>query len=146
MSRAHHQAGAEPSQRMLRVGELIRHATAQLFSRSEISDPVLEKHIVTVSRVKMSPDLKLATIYVMPLGGADEPEVLGALDRHKRFLRGELAHKVNLRFAPEIRFRIDDSFDNVSRIDALLNSERVQRDLQPRAESEDHSTGDHPEQ
>lgn len=140
MSRAHHQIGAEPSQRMLRVGELIRHATAQLFARGEIDDPVLEKHVVTVSRVKMSPDLKLATIYVMPLGGADEPEVLGALDRHKKFLRGELAHRVNLKFAPEVRFRIDDSFDNVSRIDALLSSERVKRDLQPHTDSEeDHS-------
>jgi ribosome-binding factor A len=128
VSREHHSGGA-PSQRMLRVGELIRHATAQLFSRGEISDPILEKHVVTVSRVKMSPDLKLATIYVMPLGGADETEVLTALDRHKKFLRGELAHTVNLKFAPELRFRIDDTFDNVSRIDALLKSERVQRDL-----------------
>ena len=134
MSRTHHQPGGEPSQRMLRVGELIRHAAAQLLARGEISDPVLEKHVVTVSRVKMSPDLKLATIYVMPLGGADEPEVLTALERHKKFLRGELAHKVNLKFAPEVRFRIDDSFDNVSRIDALLNSERVRRDLAPHAE------------
>ncbi|HTO79104.1 MAG TPA: 30S ribosome-binding factor RbfA [Methylocystis sp.] len=134
MSRTHHQPGAEPSQRMLRVGELVRHAAAQLLSRGEISDPVLEKHVVTVSRVKMSPDLKLATIYVMPLGGADEPEVLAALDRHKKFLRGELAHQVNLKFAPEVRFRIDDTFDNASRIDALLNSERVRRDLSPHAE------------
>jgi ribosome-binding factor A len=131
MSRTHHQPGAEPSQRMLRVGELIRHASAQLLARGEINDPVLEKHVVTVSRVKMSPDLKLATIYVMPLGGADEPEVLEALERHKKFLRGELGHKVNLKFAPEVRFRIDDSFDNVSRIDALLNSDRVRRDLAP---------------
>jgi len=138
MSRTHHQIGAAPSQRMLRVGELIRHAAAQLLSRGEINDPVLEHHVVTVSRVKMSPDLKLATIYVMPLGGADETEVLTALDRHKKFLRGELAHKVNLKFAPDVRFRIDDSFDNVSRIDALLNTDRVKRDLKPRAELEDH--------
>jgi len=117
---------------MLRVAELVRHAAAQLLSRGEIGDPVLEKHVVTVSRVKMSPDLKLATIYVMPLGGKDEAEVLAALDRHKRFLRGEIAHQVNLKFAPEVRFRIDDSFDNVSRIDALLNSERVRRDLDRR--------------
>lgn len=114
---------------MLRVAELVRHATAQLLSRGEIADPVLERHVVTVSRVKMSPDLKLATIYVMPLGGKDEDDVLGALERHKKFLRGEIAHDVNLKFAPEVRFRIDDSFDNVSRIDALLNSERVKRDL-----------------
>lgn len=142
MSRSHHAHGAEPSQRMLRVGELIRHAAAQLLARGEISDPMLEKHVVTVSRVKMSPDLKLATLYVMPLGGADEAEVLKALDRHKKFLRGELAHEVNLKFAPEVRFRIDDSFDNVSRIDALLNSERVQRDLAPHDE-ENPQNSDH---
>lgn len=116
---------------MLRVGELIRHAVAQLLSRGQISDPVLDAHAITVSRVQMSPDLKLATIYVMPLGGKDEPHVLTALDRHRRFLRGEIAHQVNLKFAPEIRFRIDDSFDAVSRIDAILNSERVRRDLDP---------------
>jgi ribosome-binding factor A len=114
---------------MLRVGELIRHCAAQLLSRGEISDPVLEHHVVTVSRVKMSPDLKLATVFVMPLGGKDEEEVLAAFERHKKFLRGEIAHRVSLKFAPELRFRIDDTFDNVSRIDALLNSERVRRDL-----------------
>jgi ribosome-binding factor A len=114
---------------MLRVGELIRHTVAQLLSRGDISDPVLEHHVVTVSRVKMSPDLKLATVFVMPLGGKDEQEVLAAFDRHKKFLRGEIAHRINLKFAPELRFRIDDAFDNVSRIDALLNSERVRRDL-----------------
>jgi ribosome-binding factor A len=130
MSRSHHSAGSAPSQRMLRVAELVRHAMARMLSRGDINDPVLEKHVITVSRVKMSPDLKLATVYVMPLGGKDEPEVIAALDRHKKFLRGEIAHEVNLKFAPEVRFRIDDSFDNVSRIDAILNSERVKRDLE----------------
>jgi ribosome-binding factor A len=115
---------------MLRVAELVRHAMAQMLSRGDINDPVLEKHVITVSRVKRSPDLKLATVYVMPLGGKDEPEVIAALDRNKKFLRGEIAHEVNLKFAPEVRFRIDDSFDNVSRIDAILNSERVKRDLE----------------
>ena len=129
MSRSHHSAGSAPSQRMLRVGELVRHALAQMLSRGDISDPVLEKHVVTVSRVKMRPDLKLATVYVMPLGGKDEPEVIAALDRHKKYMRGEIAHEVNLKFAPDVRFRIDDSFDQVSRIDAILNSERVRRDL-----------------
>jgi ribosome-binding factor A len=130
MSRSHHSSGSAPSQRMLRVAELVRHAMAQMLSRGDINDPVLEKHVVTVSRVKMSPDLKLATVYVMPLGGKDEPEVIAALDRHRKFLRGEIAHEVNLKFAPEVRFRIDDSFDAVSRIDAILNSERVKRDLE----------------
>ncbi|MCX7899876.1 MAG: 30S ribosome-binding factor RbfA [Methylocystis sp.] len=134
MSRSHHARNAAPSQRMLRVAELVRHAAAQILSRGEIGDSVLETHVVTVSRVKMSPDLKLATIYVMPLGGKDQADVIGALDRHKKFLRGEIAHEVNLKFAPEIRFSVDDTFDNVSRIDALLNSERVKRDLDARDE------------
>lgn len=123
---------------MLRVGELIRHAVAQMLSRGDINDPVLEQHVVTVSRVKMSPDLKLATIYVMPLGGKDEPQVIAALDRHKKYLRGEIAHDVNLKFAPDVRFRIDDSFDTVSRIDAILASDRVRRDLE--AKDEDDSS------
>jgi ribosome-binding factor A len=122
---------------MLRVAELVRHSIAQVLARNAIVDPVLEQHVVTVSRVTMSPDLKLATVFVMPLGGKDEPEVLRALDRHKKFLRGEIAHAVNLKFAPEVRFRIDDSFDNVARIDALLNSDRVRRDLEQPAESGD---------
>jgi ribosome-binding factor A len=134
MSRQHHQHGAEPSQRMLRVAELIRHALAQILARGEINDPVLEHHVVTVSRAKMSPDLKLATVYIMPLGGKDEQDVLNAFDRHRKFLRGEIAHRVNLKFAPELRFRIDDAFDNVARIDELLNSERVRRDLEPKEE------------
>lgn len=141
MSRSHHPHGAEPSQRMLRVAELVRHAAAQLLSRGEISDPILNAHVVTVARVKMSPDLKLATIYVMPLGGKDEVDVLAALDRHKKFLRGEIAHRVNVKFAPEIRFRIDDSFDNVSRIDALLNSDRVRRDLAPQEDADERKSG-----
>ncbi|WP_024880978.1 MULTISPECIES: 30S ribosome-binding factor RbfA [unclassified Methylosinus] len=137
MSRAHHAHGAEPSQRMLRVAELVRHQIASMLSRGDIADPVLEQHVVTVSRVTMSPDLKLATVYVMPLGGKDEPEVLRAFDRHKKYLRSEIAKGVNLKFAPEVRFRIDDSFDNVARIDALLNSERVRRDLdQPQTDEE----------
>jgi ribosome-binding factor A len=95
--------------------------------------------VVTVSRVKLSPDLKLATIHVVPLGGKDEPEVIAALDRHKKFLRGEIARDVNLKFAPEVRFRIDDSFDNVSRIDAILNSERVKRDLEASDDDKDNA-------
>src|SRR5262249_26213998 len=78
----------------------------------------------------MSADLRLATIYVMPLGGRNEAEVLAALDRHKRYLRGEIAHRVNLKFAPEIRFRIDERFDEADRIDKLLRSPQVARDLE----------------
>jgi ribosome-binding factor A len=133
MSRSHH-SGGEPSQRMLRVAELIRHSMAELLTRGTINDPVLEGHVVTVPRVKMSPDLKLASVYVMPLGGKDTGEVIAALDRHKKYLRTEIAHRINLKFAPEIRFKIDDSFDNVAKIDALLNSDKVKQDLQPRKE------------
>ena len=118
-----------PSQRQLRVGELIRHAMAEMLARGDVHDEVIETHLVTVPEVRMSADLRLATIYVMPLGGRDEGEVLAALDRHKRYLRGEIAHRVNLKFAPEIRFRIDDRFDEAERIDRLLRSPQVARDL-----------------
>ena len=128
MSRAH-QNGGEPSQRMLRVAELIRHSMADLLTRGEIVDPVLETHVVTVPKVQMSPDLKLATVYVMPLGGMDTAPVIEALERHKKFLRGEMSRKINLKFAPEIRFRLDTDFDNSAKIDALLNSDKVRRDL-----------------
>ncbi|MCW2314533.1 ribosome-binding factor A [Rhodoblastus acidophilus] len=132
MSRVH-QKGGEPSQRMLRVAELVRHAVAQLLSRGEISDPELEGIVVTVPSVKMSPDLKLATIYVMPMGGQGRDKVVAALDRHKKFLRGEIAQRVNLKYAPDIRFRIDESFENAERIDALLHSPKVAQDLAPPA-------------
>ena len=130
MPRGHHRAtGSAPSQRALRAGELIRHAVAEIFSRGEVHDPVLETHLITVPEVRMSPDLRLATIYVMPLGGHDEKEVLAALERNKRFLRGEIAHRVNMKFAPDIRFRIDERFEEAERIDNLLRSPDVKRDL-----------------
>ncbi len=129
MARTHHASGGEPSQRMLRVAELIRHAMSDLLSRGEILDPVLEKHVVTVPNVRMSPDLKLATIYVMPLGGQDTKDVIEALDRNKKFLRGEIARRVNLKFSPDVRFRQDEGFDASSKIDAILNSPKVKQDL-----------------
>lgn len=129
MSRTHHSSG-EPTQRMLRVAELVRHAVSEVLSRGDIADPVLDTHVVTAVRAKMSPDLKLATVFVMPLGGEDSAPVLAALDKHRAYLRGEVAKKVNLKFAPDLRFRIDDSFENAQKIDALLNSEKVRRDLE----------------
>jgi ribosome-binding factor A len=117
------------SQRQLRVGELIRHELADLLSRGEVHDPVIETHMITVPEVRMSPDLRLATIYVMPLGGSDKKEVLDALDRNKRYIRGEIARRVNLKFAPEIRFRIDERFDEAERIEKLLRTPVVRRDL-----------------
>jgi ribosome-binding factor A len=125
----HRDNPAVASQRQLRVGELIRHALAEMFSRGDVHDPLLEGHMVTVPEVRMSADLRLATIYVMPLGGRDEEAVLDALDRNKRYLRGELAHRVNLKFAPDIRFRIDERFDEAERIEKLLRTPQVQRDL-----------------
>src|ERR1700730_3013676 len=129
MSRVHHQQGGEPSQRMLRVAELIRHTVAELLIRSAIADPVLESQPITIPEVRMSPDLKLATIFVMPLGGPRVADVLAALDRHKKVLRGEIARRINLRFAPQIRFKADPSFEYGAKIDALLELPEVKRDL-----------------
>jgi ribosome-binding factor A len=123
------------SQRQLRVGELIRHALAELLTRAEVHDPVIEGHHITVPEVRMTADLRLATIYVMPLGGRDKQEVLAALDRNKRFLRGEIARRINLKFAPEIRFALDERFDEAERIEKLLRTPAVRRDL-------DHDTDD----
>src|SRR5271167_2561480 len=127
----HHQREHSPggSQRQLRVGELIRHELAEMLSRGDIHDPVVEAHMITVPEVRMSPDLRLATIYVMPLGGRDATDVLAALDRNKRYVRGELTRRVNLKFAPEIRFCIDERFDEAERIEKLLRAPVVRRDL-----------------
>ena len=127
----HHQReqSAGGSQRQLRVGELIRHEVAEMLSRGDVHDPVIEAHMITVPEVRMSADLRQATIYVMPLGGRDEEDVLGALERNKRYMRGEIARRVNLKFAPEIRFRIDERFDEAERIEKLLRTPEVRRDL-----------------
>ena len=117
------------SQRQLRVGELIRHAMSEMLTRGDVHDPVIEGHLITVPEVRMSPDLRMATIYVMPLGGKDVDAVVEALDRNKRYLRGEIARHVNLKFAPEIRFRADERFDEAERIEKLLRTPAVQRDL-----------------
>jgi len=130
MSRGQHRESVvAPSQRQLRVGEAVRHALAEVLSHGEVHDPVLEGHMVTVPEVRMSPDLRVATIYVMPLGGRDEEAVVTALERNKRFLRGVIARKVNLKFAPDIRFRLDERFDEAERIEKLLRSPAVKRDL-----------------
>jgi ribosome-binding factor A len=117
------------SQRQLRVGELVRHAISDLLSQGHVHDPALEGHIITVPEVRMSPDLKLATIYVMPLGGRGLKEVVAALESNKKFLRGEVAHRVNLKFAPDLRFRVDERFDEAERIEKLLRTPAVQKDL-----------------
>lgn len=132
-SRQKHAASGS-SQRQLRVAEAVRHAVADILLHGRVHDPDLEGHIVTVPEVRMSPDLKLATIFVMPLGGRDTDIVIVALDRNKKFLRGEIARRINLKFAPDIRFRIDDRFDEAERIEKLLRTPAVQRDLAPDAD------------
>jgi ribosome-binding factor A len=136
----HHQRERSPagsSQRQLRVGELIRHALAEMFSRGEIHDPVIEAHMITIPEVAMTPDLRLATVYVMPLGGRDAKPVIEALERNKKFLRGEIAHRVNLKFAPDIRFRFDERFDEAERIEKILRTPEVRRDLEPKDSTDD---------
>lgn len=138
MSRAHH-SGDQASQRMLRVGELVRHVVADLLSHGAVNDPVLDGHVISVPEVRMSPDLKLATVYVMPLGGKDVQPVLDALDRNRKFMRGEVARSVALRFAPDLRFRVDESFERGARIDSLLALPAVQRDLSVQGDENDSS-------
>jgi ribosome-binding factor A len=128
-----------PSQRQQRVAELVRHALAEVLSRGDLQDDVLTRNVITIPEVRMSPDLKLATAYIMPLGGKDEEAVLKALDKHRKVLRQEVARRVNLKFAPDLRFRRDESFDEAARIDALLRSERVARDTVKPDTSDDDS-------
>src|SRR6266852_1533088 len=117
------------SQRQLRVGELVRHAIAELLTRGDVHDPVIEGHLITVPEVRMTADLRLATIYIMPLAGRDANEVIAAFERNKKFIRGEIAHAINLKFAPDIRFLPDERFAEAERIDKLLRSPAVKRDL-----------------
>ncbi|HKG77417.1 MAG TPA: 30S ribosome-binding factor RbfA [Beijerinckiaceae bacterium] len=129
------------SQRQQRVAELVRHALAEVLARGDIQDPVLTSHVVTIPEVRMSPDLKLATAYVMPLGGQDERDVLAALERNRKILRQEVARRVNLKFAPDLRFRRDETFDEAARIDALLRSEKVRRDVAKGDEQDNEDIG-----
>lgn len=129
------QSGSKgPSQRMLRVGELVRHALADVLQRGEVMDPVLETHVITVPEVRMTPDLKLATAYVMPLGGKDSDKVLKALEANRKQLRMMVVKRLELKSAPDLRFRIDDSFDRGAHIDELLRSPEVARDLEKDAD------------
>ncbi len=124
--------------RVERVAELIRHALAEILARGEVLDPALDRRPVTVPAVRMSSDLKLATISVMPLGGVEAAATVEALNRHKKELRALVARRINLKFAPDLRFALDPSFDARARIDAILNSPEVARDLAPhRGEGDD---------
>ena len=121
-----------PSQRQLRVGELLRHALSDILRVNEIRDPELIGVSVTVTEVKPSPDMRHATVFVEPLGGQNAQTVIGALNRHRGFLRGELGHAIELKFTPELRFVEDMSFAEAQKIEDILNSERVKRDLAKR--------------
>ena len=124
---SHREGG--PSQRQLRVGEELRHGLARILGQHELRDPALVDADITVTEVSVSPDLRNVTAFVMPLGGRGTPEILAALQRSAGFLRGRLAHEVQLRFAPQLRFALDTSFDHAGRIDALLHRPEVERDL-----------------
>ncbi len=119
----------DPSQRQLRVGEALRHALAEILMRGDLRDPELREASITVSEVRISPDLRNATAYIMPLGGTDAAGVLAALRRAAPYLRGRMARTVQLRFAPAVAFEIDNAFEYAQRIETLLHSEAVARDL-----------------
>ena len=116
---------------------MLRHALSEIFRNTEIRDPELAHVSVTVTQVKASPDMRHATVFVEPLGGLNAQAVLAALNRHRSFLRGELGHVIELKFTPELRFVEDTSFAEAERIETILHSERVARDL--------HSGGEPPE-
>ncbi len=124
-----HQAKG-PSQRQLRVGEILRHALAEILARGDVADPELEGRSITVTEVKVSPDLRHATVFARPFASGEAGGgIVAALSRHQRFLRGELAKRVDLKFMPDLAFRLDETFDEAERIDALLRSPTVARDL-----------------
>lgn len=119
-----------PSQRQLRVGEQVRQALSTVLQRGEVRDDLVEKTVISVSEVRMSPDLKIATAFVSPLGAADDAAVVAALNQHARFIRGRLSPELRqMKYMPEVRFRLDTSYDNMARIDQLLRSPEVARDL-----------------
>ncbi|ASY58910.1 MULTISPECIES: 30S ribosome-binding factor RbfA [Sinorhizobium] len=127
-----------PSQRMLRVGEQVRAAITQVLQRGEVRDPLIEKTVISISEVRMSPDLKIATAYVTPLGVADHAAVIEALNKHAKFIRGRLGPQLRqMKYMPDVRFRDDTSFDNYQKIDALLRSPEVSRDLDPDTDDEE---------
>lgn len=118
-----------PSQRQLRVGELIRHILSNLLTRGDVHDPDLEGISVTVSEVRVSPDLRNATAFVAPLGGGDPAPVIAALERRKKFIRGQVGREMTTRNTPDLKFVADQSFDEASHIDALLHRPDVRKDL-----------------
>lgn len=125
--RGHAQQG--PTQRQLRVGEALRHALAEVLRESDIRDPDLAGVSVTITQVKPSPDMRHATVFCEPLGGKKAKEVVAALNKHKGFLRGEMGRLITMKFTPDLRFVEDESFAEAQKIETILKSTRVQRDL-----------------
>ena len=127
-----------PNQRMLRIAEQVRAAITQVLQRGDVRDPVIEKTLIAISEVRMSPDLKIATAFVTPLGVPDHAEIIEALNKHAKYIRGRLGPQLRqLKYMPEVRFRDDTSFDNYKKIDALLRSPEVSRDLDPNTDDEE---------
>jgi len=126
----HHDTPSGPSQRQLRVGELIRRALSEVLSRGEIHDPDLQRMSITVGEVRTSPDLKVATVFVLPLGGQGVKEAIEALSRNRGELRRAMAKSVNLKFSPDLRFRPDETFDRLDETRALFDRDDVRRDLE----------------
>jgi ribosome-binding factor A len=125
-------SGSGPSQRQLRVGEQVRHALSDLLRRGEINDNIIEATVISISEVRMSPDLKIATAFVSPLGARDDEAVVQALNRNAKFIRGRVSGALRqMKYMPEFRFRRDTSFENFARINELLHSPEVARDLGP---------------
>jgi ribosome-binding factor A len=123
-------APAGPSQRQLRAGEVVRHALVEILREEDLADPDLTGVSVTLTEVRMSPDLKHALCFVEPLGGAHAPQVVAGLNRSARFLRGRLGHAVDLKFTPDLRFVHDESFDEAARMNRLFDDPRVRQDLE----------------
>src|SRR6201992_4141005 len=124
-----HDGPSGPSQRQLRVGEALRHALAQVLREHEIRDPELEGVSVTITQVEPSPDMRYATVYCEPLGGQNAKVIVAALNRHKGFLRGEMGHRIAIKFTPELRFVEDQSFAEAQKIETILKSPLVARDI-----------------
>ena len=144
LAKSSKQSPAGPSQRQLRVGELIRHALSDLLVRGEVHDDVIASRVITIPEVRMSPDLRNATVFIMPLGGGGIEPVLAALRENAKFIRGEVARAVNLKYAPQLSFKGDPSFDEADRINRLLNTPEVRRDLDrdDNTDSGDRASGD----
>ena len=132
-----HKGPQGPSQRQLRAGELVRHALVDIFREEEINDPVLAGVSLTVTEVRVGPDLRHAQVFVEPLGGGHAAEVVKALNKHARFLRGRLGHNIEMKFTPDLKFVHDESVDEAARIARLFDDPRVRADLARPAEDED---------